>query len=60
MSGVPDRERSGSGVADAAVVLSGGERPRQGEGPHGRTQLAQETSAGHADSENRSQPPCGE
>jgi hypothetical protein len=56
----PHRESFCSGVADAAGVLGGGERPLPGKGLHGRTELAQETSAGHAGSENRSQPHCGE
>ncbi|MCP4404947.1 MAG: response regulator transcription factor [bacterium] len=56
----PHRERACSEVADVPVVLRGGERLLHGKGGHGRTQLAQETSAGHEGSENRSQPHCGE
>ena len=55
----PDRESARSGVADALVVLRGGERPLHGKGVHGKTQPAQETSAGHAGSDHRSQPHCG-
>ncbi len=49
----PHRESVCFGMADVAVVLGGGERPRPGKGRHGRTQPAQETSAGHAGLENR-------
>ena len=41
-------ESISSGVADALVVLCGGERPLHGEGVHGRTQPAKETSAGQS------------
>jgi hypothetical protein len=51
-----DGESACSEVADVPVGLGGGERPLHGKGGHGRTQLAQETSAGHAGSEHRSQP----
>ncbi len=56
----PDRESACSGVADVLGVLRGRESLLHGEGGHGRTQPAQETSAGHAGSETRSQPHCGE
>ena len=56
----PHRESICSEVADVAVVLGGGERPLHGKGRHGRTQPVQETSAGHAGSEHRSQSHCGE
>ena len=56
----PHRESLRYGVADALVVLRGRESLPHGEGGHGRTEFAQETSAGHAGSEHRSQPHCGE
>ena len=56
----PHRESICSEVADTLVVLGGRESLPHGEGVYGRTQLVKETSAGHAGSENRSQPHCGE
>ncbi len=56
----PHRESVCSEVADVLVVLRGRESLPHGEGGHGKAQPAQETSAGHAGSDHRSQPHCGE